>query len=112
MRQHWWKLLSVAILVYALLAGLLVPLKPNLVRVSPSAAMLGQTQSFELLGYNTRFGEDRGGTRAWLNVSLGDSLYSLAAETVTVTDDRRATATFSVSGLPAEHGQRLPIACQ
>ena len=94
MRQHWWKLLSVAILVYALVAGLLVPLKPNLVRVSPTAAALGQTQTLELLGYNTRFAEDAGATRAWLNVSLGDSLYSLAAESVTTTDDRRATATF------------------
>ena len=58
MRQHWWKLLSVVILIYALVAGLLVPLKPNLVRVSPTAATLGQTQSFELLGYNTRFEEE------------------------------------------------------
>ena len=94
MRQHWWKLLSVAILVYALVAGLLVPLKPNLVRVNPTAAALGQTQSFELLGYNTRFAEETGATRAWLNVSVGDSHYSLAAESVTATDDRRATATF------------------
>ncbi len=94
MRQHWWKLLSVAILVYALVAGLLVPLKPNLVHVSPTAAELGQNQSFELVGYNTRFLEDGGATRAWLNVSLDDTLYSLPAASVTAVDDRRATATF------------------
>ena len=29
-----------------------------------------------------------------MNVTLGDSLYSLAAESVTAIDDRRATATF------------------
>ncbi|MCP9235194.1 cytochrome c biogenesis protein [Lewinella sp. JB7] len=93
MRQHWWKLLSVLILVYALIAGMLVPLKPNLLSVSPSAATPGQSQSFELLGYNTRFAEDANSTRAWLN--YGDGL-ALEATRVEVIDDRRATVTFDL----------------
>lgn len=94
MRQRWWKVLSVVILLYALTAGLLVPLKPNLLSVSPASGTLGQTQEYALLGYNTRFLEDEGATTAWLNLSVGDDLYSLEAQSVTVEDDRRAVATF------------------
>lgn len=93
MRQHWWKLLAVLILVYALVAGLLVPLKPNLLSVTPNAATPGSIQSFDLLGYNTRFQEDGGSSRAWLNYGEG---YAIEATEVKVTDDRRATATFVV----------------
>ncbi len=91
MRQHWWKLGSVVILVYALIAGLLVPLKPNLVSLTPAGASLGTTQSFTLLGYNTDFVADGGTTRAWLNFGEG---YALRANAVRVIDDRRAIATF------------------
>ena len=96
MRQHWWKLLSVVILLYAFTVGMLVPLKPNLVSVSPAAASPGSTQTFEVVGYNTRFAEDGGATRAWLNLTEGSDLYSLEASTVEVIDDRRARVTFSL----------------
>ncbi|WP_168797426.1 cytochrome c biogenesis protein [Neolewinella litorea] len=100
MRQHWWKALSVIILVYALVAGLLVPLKPNLLDVSPNAAQAGATQSFQLLGYNTQFTDDRDGLMAWLNYGEG---YALRAVEVTVLDDRRATVTFNFpDGLPTD----------
>ena len=100
MRQNWWKLLSVIILVYALVAGLLVPLKPNLLSVSPAAAQLGTTQSFDLLGYNTEFSADQGTTRAWLNLGEG---YALSATDLRVIDDRRAVATFTLpAGLPSD----------
>ncbi len=100
MRQSWWKLLSVVILVYALVAGLLVPLKPNLVSLTPAAAELGRTQSFDLLGYNTEFVADQGTTRAWLNLGEG---YALSATDVRVIDDRRAVATFALpAALPSD----------
>ena len=96
MRQHWWKLLGVLILVYALVAGLLVPLKPNLVSVSPTAAVLGQTQTLDLVGYNTRFLADGGQTKAWLNFMIGEEHYTLAADAVQATDDRRARVSFTL----------------
>lgn len=100
MRQHWWKALSVLILLYALIAGLLVPLKPNLLEVSPNAAVLGERQSFELLGYNTHFTRDADNLGAWLNYGDG---YALKATAVEVLDDRRATATFDFpAGLPTD----------
>ena len=96
MRRHWWKVLSVLILVYAFVAGLLVPLKPNVVSVSPTAARMGTEQRFEVVGYNTQFGGDAGGSRAWLNLTVDDQLLSLPATAVTARDDRRATLTFDL----------------
>ena len=107
MRQHWWKLLSVLILVYALVAGLTVPLKPNLLSVSPSAARPGTTQTFELLGYNTRFTDDGNALSAWLNYGDG---YALRATSVSVTDDRRAAVTFAIpDGLPADRAENKKL---
>ncbi len=93
MRHHWWKVLGVIILVYALIVGMVVPLKPNLLSVSPNAAELGQEQTFDLLGYNTAFTADAGATRAWLNYGEG---YAIEAIEVVVSDDRRASLTFDV----------------
>ncbi|MGB3799934.1 MAG: cytochrome c biogenesis protein CcsA [Lewinella sp.] len=107
MRHHWWKVASVLILVYALVAGLLVPLKPNLLSVSPNAATLGQTQSLELVGYNTRFLADEGNTRAWLNYGEG---YALEATRVDVLDDRRVTVFFDVPDhLPTDRAENKKL---
>lgn len=95
MRQQWWKVLSVVILVYALVAGLLVPLKPNLISVTPAGTALGETVSLDLLGYNTNFLDDAGLTKAWLKLDDEEDRYALRASRVNVIDDRRATATFT-----------------
>lgn len=98
MRKHWWKLLGVLLVVYALVAGLLVPLKPNLLSVSPGAGELGSRQTFELLGYNTEFLQDAGKSRAWLNYGEG---MALEAVEFSATTDRVAQATFELpAGLP------------
>ncbi|WP_116124385.1 cytochrome c biogenesis protein [Lewinella sp. IMCC34183] len=107
MRQHWWKLLSVLILVYALIAGLTVPLKPNLLSVSPNAATFAEANTFRVLGYNTSFTDDAGELRAWLNYGDG---YALRATSVRVVDDRRADVTFDVpDGLPADQPENKKL---
>ncbi|MBC6996069.1 cytochrome c biogenesis protein CcsA [Lewinella lacunae] len=93
MRKNWWKWLGVALVVYGLLAGLLIPLKPNLVSVSARTATLGETITLDVVGYNTSFGADAGAVKAWL--SAGEGL-SLAASAVEVLDDRRAKLTFTL----------------
>jgi heme exporter protein C len=91
MRKNWWKVLGVLLVMYGLVAGLLVPLKSNLVSVSPRIAELGQTVDLEVVGYNTSFGADAGAVNGWLRA--GDEL-SIVAENVRVLDDRRAILTF------------------
>ena len=107
MRQHWWKVLGVAILVYALIAGMLVPLKPNVLSVTPNAANLGEAVELQLLGYNTAFTTDEGATRAWLNYGDG---YAVEAERVSVLDDRRAKLLFYLpQDLPTDRAENKKL---
>lgn len=96
MRQQWWKVLSVVILIYALVAGLLVPLKPNIVTISPRSATAGSQQQFELLGYNTSFAEDGSSLHAWFTTGSEGDLRTLEATAVEVIDDRLARLVFDL----------------
>ena len=95
-RRSWWKILAVLLVLYGLVAGMLVPLKPNLLSVSPRSAKLGETVTLDVVGYNTTFqGAGAGAMNAWL--IAGDSTdLSLRAESVEVLDDRRAKMTFKL----------------
>lgn len=114
MRQSWWKLLSVVLVVYAIVVGMLVPLKPNLISVSPRTGELGQRVTVEVVGYNTNFLGDKaapaaGAMQAWLRAGEG---LSLAASEVKVIDDRRASLTFDLPGFlpdPEAEKQTLSI---
>lgn len=63
MKGWWWKLGSVALLLYVVIIGLRTPLKPALVHVSIDRIAPGEV-SFEVTGYNTHF--DQGPLRAEL----------------------------------------------
>ena len=107
MRQQWWKILGVLILVYSLLAGMLVPLKPNVLTVTPNSATLGATTELELLGYNTAFTRDAGSSRAWLNYGDG---FALEADRVEVLDDRRAKLRFTLPRyLPTDRAENKKL---
>ena len=94
MRAHWWKILGVLLVVYGIVAGMLVPLKPNILEVSPGAAQLGEQVTLEVIGYNTQFlGADAGAVKGWLRAGEG---LSLAATDISVLDDRRARFTFDI----------------
>ena len=99
MHQAWWKLLGVLILVYAFVAGMLTPLKPNLLSVDPRVAAPGRELVLEVTGYNTNF--TAGENRAWLRAGEGRGL---AAREVAVIDDRRARLTFELPATLPEPG--------
>lgn len=90
-RRSWWKVLAVLLVLYGIIAGMLIPLKPNLVSVAPRTAELGQVAQFEITGYNTTLGADAGAVKAWIRA--GES-HAIAATVVEVKDDRRAVLTF------------------
>jgi heme exporter protein C len=96
----WWKLLSVILIIYSLVAGLLVPLKAGIEEVTPFAAKTGQTVNLQLQGYNTYFMKPTEGKpyRIWLTF---DDKHAVLAKTVRPVDDRHLEAAFD---LPA----RLP----
>ncbi len=55
MKKWWWKILGVMLVTYALIAGMLVPLKPGLLSVTPSMVEVGEEIMFSVTGYNFHF---------------------------------------------------------
>lgn len=95
MRKHWWKFLGVALVLYSLIAGLLIPIGPGIVAVTPSGFNAGGQVAIDVTGYNTHY------TQGELNAWLRFRDLSLQAAAVSFEDDRHVTLTFNVP-------QRLP----
>ncbi len=58
LRQKWWKFLCIPLLLYALTAGVLIPLSPGIVSVNPNSTDRGTVISLDIITYNTHFKED------------------------------------------------------
>ncbi len=57
MRQWWWKISGVLILLYTIILGLLTPLKPGIVKIHNTQVTSGEVAEIEIVGYNTHFDE-------------------------------------------------------
>ncbi len=90
--KHWWKALSVLLLLYVLVAGLAVPLSPGISKVSPGSVRTGEAFTLEATGYNSRYTQG-GLVRAWLKL---DDERALGARSVEVADDRTLRAVFHI----------------
>ncbi|MEM7571518.1 MAG: cytochrome c biogenesis protein CcsA [Bacteroidota bacterium] len=103
-RQSWWKWLGVLILIYVFIAGLLVPIKPNVPTVIYEDPELGQSFTLGVVGYNTHFQEQAGTTRAWLRLTKDGQIGpGIAMSSIEVLDDRRANLTFNLpAGIPSD----------
>ncbi|TNE48352.1 MAG: cytochrome c assembly protein [Bacteroidetes bacterium] len=90
----WWKILSVVLLVYVFLTGLLVPLKSGIETVEPAAAHTGREITIRFYGYNTFFEKSaESPIRVWLYY---DSQYALSASSFTVVNDTILDARFNM----------------
>ncbi|MEO0626185.1 MAG: cytochrome c biogenesis protein CcsA, partial [Bacteroidota bacterium] len=94
-RKSWWKYIGVLLLVYVFVAGMLIPLKPNVPIVNYQSANLGKSLELELVGYNTQFTQQADDTRSWL--CFPDSLKPhIAASEIEIIDDRIAKLRFEL----------------
>ncbi|MBX2893126.1 MAG: cytochrome c biogenesis protein CcsA [Saprospiraceae bacterium] len=88
----WWKIASIALVIYSIVAGMLVPLKPGLTYVSPETAKTGQTLTLRMHGYNSFYTRsDVSDIRVWLQY---DSLHALRGQSLHVLSDTVLAATF------------------
>lgn len=92
-KKHWWKALGVLILLYTFTVGLLVPLKPGIMQVSPSSVKTGEQIKIAVEGYNTNYSKAPESIRAWLKMK-GDT--ALAADEVTVISDVALEVAFTI----------------
>lgn len=85
----WWKWLSVLLLIFVLIRGLLVPLKPGILDISPVRFKAGDTISLAVHGYNTFYLQ--GSPRVFIKLADSFLLHSLD---VRAEDDTKLTASF------------------
>ncbi|MFN0012995.1 MAG: cytochrome c biogenesis protein CcsA [Saprospiraceae bacterium] len=103
----WWKALSVVLILYSLVAGLVVPLKSGIERVSPVLAETGDTVSFRFYGYNTFFAAPADKPlRVWLYY---DKQYAIAPLSFEVESDTVLQATFTLPKNLPEGKQRVAL---
>lgn len=92
----WWKFLSVVLVGYALIAGMLVPLKSGIQQVTPDHALTGQEVKLSFHGYNTQFSRPGSSpVRAWLTF---DEQHAIAATALEPVSDTVLNATFRIPG--------------
>jgi len=81
MHKMWWKYLGVMILLYVLVVGMVVPLKPGITNIGNSTGKAGDNIVLNIAGYNTNF--DKSKTSVWLklddnNIITGNTLNATA----------------------------------
>lgn len=91
--KNWWKYLGVIILLYVFTVGMLVPLKPGITEITPSSVKTGETVTFKVWGYNSKFAQAQTPTRAWLKL---DDERALSAERVVVKSDTMLEVEFRI----------------
>jgi heme exporter protein C len=90
----WWKSLSAILILYAIIAGLLIPLKPGVAYVFPESARAGQNVAVQVHGYNTFYSKAQpGDIRVWLQY---DSAQAILGQAIKVLSDTTLEATFSI----------------
>jgi heme exporter protein C len=67
MKLAWWKILGIILLLWTFTAGLLVPLRPGIMEVTPTQLKAGRTVTFAVRGYNTQWLGKTDGI-AWLHI--------------------------------------------
>ena len=98
-KKNWWKILGVAILIYAFVAGFLVPLKTGILKVDPQSVRTGDDLVLSVTGYNSFYTQSSDQIRAWLKM---DAEKALVAKQIEVHSDRDLTLHFDIPDyLPA-----------
>jgi len=69
LHKNWWKILGVMLIIYSIVAGMLIPLKPGIYTTTPSSANAGETIIVNAEGYNTAYDQvDPKSIRSWLKI--------------------------------------------
>jgi len=97
MKNSWWKILGVILLMYVFIFGLVVPLKPGIIAVSPVSIEANHVADINITGYNSNYLSQRSSLQVWLKI---DSVSGYQATKITVSGERQLTATFDIGALP------------
>lgn len=94
MRKHWWKVLGVVLMIFVLIAGFLMPLKPGITAVSPQNFEAGKEVVFNISTYNAKLADlEAEDIRVWLR---NDTSYIIASKKVSILDDQHMNVSFDI----------------
>lgn len=98
----WWKILSILLIVYTIIAGMLVPLKPGITELQPDSAQTGTSLGFKIGGYNSFYTRSAASDiRVWLAY---DSLHALPGRITSILNDTSIAVQFDFpDDLPASN---------
>lgn len=90
-KKHWWKGLSVLILLYVFIVGMRTPLAQGITSSSPTILTSGTTVELAVEGYNTYF--TKGENNAFLKL---DSANAVCATEIEVLNDNELKIAFTL----------------
>lgn len=95
MNRHWiWKILGVLLVMYSIVFGLLIPLKPGIVGVEPGSALAGDTLTLEYESFNIDYTDlNKRDVSAWL---LIDSSRIIPARNVKLLGENKVSTKFII----------------
>ncbi len=101
MKGMWWKLLCVILMLYVIVVGFLMPLKPGIVSVNSSNIKSGERTSLVIETYNARLVDlNEKDIRIWLRQ---DTSYILKAANVKIISPQNIEASFDLpENLPTD----------
>lgn len=104
MKSNWWKILGILILIYTVVVGMSVPLKPGVERADSlsigksgnnvASIYSGESHVFRVVGYNTNYLNNN--NSAWLKL---DSIGSIKAQKFEAINNNEAEVHFTIPNI-------------
>lgn len=91
-KKMWWKYVSILLLLYVIVGGLLVPLGPGVTSVTPATIKPQSLQMLSIKGVNTHF-KSAGDVQLFLK----NGMKYYAANTVNAQSDNELSAVFAIA---------------
>lgn len=92
--KHWYKFAAVVIMLYVLIAGFLVPLKPGVWNAEPYVLSSNTTNKISVEGYNSHYQEAQASLEIWLKL---DSITGVKAQNIKVIDETHLEAEIPIA---------------
>src|SRR5688572_29590752 len=93
MKQHWWKFVGAALLVYSFVMGLQTPIGPGIIASDSDHASTSEAPfKVSISGYQTHFKQDPA-IKVWL-IHQSKEKIKTCASSVQVVDDKHIVAEF------------------
>ena len=95
--KHWWKILGVVLILYSLTAGMLIPLKPGIIEITPNVMQTGIPSHIDVKGYNTHY-ETASVQQAYIKIED----QAIKADRIKAIDEKNLQVEFTIPDIPGD----------